>query len=72
MTARWLSKAAHIEQEESRPRTIVCTGERMENLILKLYQGIRTTTFDPQHAQNRLSNDFRCYANFMCDAWSWR
>ena len=43
-----------------------------EGLILKLYPGIKTTTFVPQHAQDRLSKDFRCYANFECSTWSWR
>jgi len=72
MTVRWLSKTTSTKQGKSDQRTIICTGERMESLVLKLYQGIKTTTFDPQHAQNRLSNDFRCYASFVCDSWSWR
>ena len=64
MTVRWLSS--------STVRTIVCTGERMEELILKLYPGIQTTTFEPKHAQDRLSNDFRCYADYQDEAWMWR
>ncbi|MCJ1452762.1 hypothetical protein MMC28_003105 [Mycoblastus sanguinarius] len=72
MTVRWLSKPATSDAEAPTPRIIICTGERMEDLILKLYPGTKTTTFHPQHAQNRLSNDFRCYANFENDNWSWR
>ena len=72
MTVRWLSKPALLGAELPRPKIVVCTGERMEELVLKLYPGIATTTFDPQHAQSRLSNDFRVYANFEDEAWSWR
>ncbi|KAL2055322.1 hypothetical protein ABVK25_004130 [Lepraria finkii] len=72
LTARWLSKAKSTDPDPPNPRVIVCTGERMETLVHKLYPGICTTTFDLQHAQNRLSNDFRCYANFECANWSWR
>ena len=72
LTARWLSKAKSTDSDRPNPRVIVCTGERMETLVHKLYPGIRTTTFDLQHAQNRLSNDFRCYANFESANWSWR
>ena len=50
-------------------RIIVCSGRIMESLILKLYPGVRTTTYDPQHAQGRLSNEFGCYANYECDTW---
>jgi hypothetical protein len=44
----------------------------MEDLITKLYAkaGIRTTDFDIKHSKG-LSNEFRCYANFECDAWKW-
>lgn len=54
-------------------RLIVCTGERMESLVTKLYgkAGLRTTTFEPKHSKG-LSNEFRCYANFESDAWTWR
>ncbi|KAL8909294.1 MAG: hypothetical protein Q9207_000304 [Kuettlingeria erythrocarpa] len=55
--------------EGYKSRAHVCTGERMEALILKLYPGIKTTTFEPRHAQDRLGNDFRCYANFESQIW---
>ena len=44
----------------------------MKELIEKLYAraGTRTTDFDPKHAKG-LSNEFRCYANFECEAWKW-
>ncbi|KAL2045503.1 hypothetical protein N7G274_001931 [Stereocaulon virgatum] len=72
LTTRWLSKLTSTDPTRPCPRLIVCTGERMEALVHKLHPGIRTTTFDPQHAQNRLGNDFRCYANFECANWLWR
>lgn len=55
-------------------KLIVCTGERMENLITtKLYKslGVKTTDYEPVHAKG-LSNEFYCYANFECDAWKWK
>ncbi|KAL8928535.1 MAG: hypothetical protein Q9208_001769 [Pyrenodesmia sp. 3 TL-2023] len=69
LTVRWLSKASAPEPQNAGPQWIACTGERMEGLIHKLYPGIKTTTFQPRHTQDRLSNDFRCYANFDCQIW---
>ncbi|ORY12766.1 putative N6-adenine methyltransferase-domain-containing protein [Clohesyomyces aquaticus] len=76
LTVRWLAKnwtpmdAASSKAEAF--HLIVCTGERMETLIEKLYAkaGTRTTTFEVKHAKG-LSNEFRCYANFECGAWKW-
>ncbi|KAK5200605.1 Protein-lysine N-methyltransferase efm5 [Cryomyces antarcticus] len=83
LTVRWLSKswtnpanARELQSAQNLNPTglhlIVCTGERMELLITKLYgkAGIRTTTFNPEHSKG-LSNEFRCYANFECSTWSW-
>ena len=75
LTVRWLTRApvgGEDGQEGAMPRIIVCTGERMEGLVAKVYPGARTTGFVPRHAQDRLSNEFRCYANFEGDAWRWR
>ncbi|KAJ9134734.1 Protein-lysine N-methyltransferase EFM5 [Pleurostoma richardsiae] len=68
LTVRWLYKS----QGEDR-RLIVCTGERMETLIVKLYRslGVKTVDYEPVHARG-LSNEFYCYANFECDKWKWR
>ena len=44
----------------------------MQALVVKLYVGTQTTTFEPQHAKGRLSNEFRCYANFECKSWKWK
>ncbi|KAF2261001.1 hypothetical protein CC78DRAFT_381018 [Lojkania enalia] len=68
LTVRWLSKPWIDESF----RLIVCTGERMESLITKLYSkaGVRTTNYEIKHAKG-LSNEFRCYANFECRAWNW-
>ncbi|RQM08328.1 hypothetical protein DH86_00003825 [Scytalidium sp. 3C] len=85
MTVRWLSKlwggvrangkdaGAGAADTVRSPRLILCTGERMESLVTKLYrpQGLQTTTFLPVHSKG-LSNEFYCYANFECNAWKWR
>ncbi|KAI8959515.1 hypothetical protein F5Y11DRAFT_359159 [Daldinia sp. FL1419] len=54
-------------------QTKICTGERMEPLVTKLYRslGAKTTTYEPVHAHG-LSNEFYCYANFECDAWKYK
>lgn len=72
MTVRWLLKANSPAHDNSTAQVIVCTGATMQDLMHKLYADIHTTTFEPKHAQDRLSNDFRCYANFEGSAWSWR
>jgi hypothetical protein len=66
LTVRWLSKSS-----DDGLRLIVCTGERMETLIHKVYgkAGIRTTDFEIVHAKG-LSNEFRCYANFNSEMWN--
>jgi len=75
MTVRWLSKswAAVPDTRSTDSRLIICTGERMNSLINKLYrpQGISTTTFEPTHSKG-LSNEFSCYANFECEFWKWK
>ncbi|CEP61782.1 protein-lysine N-methyltransferase LALA0_S04e00540g [Lachancea lanzarotensis] len=44
------------------------TGERMAGVVTRLYPGIKTTSFRPEHA-NGLSNEFRCYADFEWKGW---
>ncbi|KAK4068472.1 uncharacterized protein Triagg1_7411 [Trichoderma aggressivum f. europaeum] len=70
LTVRWLLKPSSGGPS---PNLIVCTGERMESLILKLYKalGVQTTAFEPKHTRG-LSNEFYCYANFECPNWKWR
>lgn len=77
LSVRYLSKnwlgPPESSQDDTALRLIVCTGERMETLVNRLYGkvGLHTTTFDPKHSKG-LSNEFRCYANFKCDVWEWR
>ncbi|KAL1643727.1 Protein-lysine N-methyltransferase efm5 [Diplodia intermedia] len=69
LTVRWLAKSV----DPSAQRLIICTGERMESMIVKLYgkTSVRTTDFEIQHAKC-LSNEFRCYANYEArDVWRW-
>lgn len=53
-------------------RVIVCTGERVKEVVNKVYKafGVKTTTYEPIHARG-LSNEFYCYANFECEHWTW-
>jgi hypothetical protein len=72
LTVRWLAKSweAAGTDEGKGLKLITCTGERMEELIHKLYSklGVKTTDFVVEHAKG-LSNEFRCYANFECEEW---
>ncbi|SCU87388.1 LAMI_0D05886g1_1 [Lachancea mirantina] len=52
-------------------RMMSCTGERMESIIAEIYPSTKMTTFMPEHA-NGLSNEFRCYADFEWDEWTFR
>ena len=61
LTARWLTK-------KDDPRIIVCTGERMGDLIKKVYPTTRETSFHPEHGKG-LSNEFRCYASYESKNW---
>lgn len=49
-------------------RLISCTGERMRDIMKKVYPDSHITTFLPEHG-NGLSNEFRCYANFEWKGW---
>lgn len=61
ITTRFLLKSQNF-------KTIVCTGERVSDIVQKVYPGTRVTTFYPMHA-NGLSNEFRCYSNYECESW---
>jgi len=50
-------------------RIMVCTGERMRDLIEgKLYKaaGVKCTSLEVRHSQG-LSNEFQCYSSFEND-----
>ena len=84
LTVRWLSRkkpGSKPERESAAGsgkdhaddfRLIVCTGERMKELVTRLYRayGLRTTDYEPVHARC-LNNEFHCYANYESDWWSW-
>ena len=80
MTVRWLCKGynepttelSDLHQRASRTRIIVCTGERMEEIVRRLHPDIFTTDFEPRHAQGRLGNDFMCFADYESSLWSLR
>lgn len=86
LTVRWLAKGksrpepAPLDADDDMAatpgwdasRVIVCTGERLEPLVNKLYRplGLQTTDYVPVH--RGLSNDFNCHANFECAEWKWK
>ncbi|KAK6363072.1 hypothetical protein TWF730_000518 [Orbilia blumenaviensis] len=83
ITVRWLAKSwtGIVGGNTGRPdgvgsrqehRIIVCTGERMKDVVTKMYgkAGVRCTGFEVRHAQG-LSNEFRCYANFESGRLKW-
>ncbi|KAF3316068.1 hypothetical protein TWF173_002846 [Orbilia oligospora] len=61
-----------IGSQQQQQRIIVCTGERMKDVVNKMYSkaGVRCTEFEVRHAQG-LSNEFRCYANFESERLKW-
>jgi hypothetical protein len=66
LTIRWLANTWNASSEGiSGIKVMVCTGERMADLIDKLYGkiGVKMTDFEIKHAKG-LGNEFRCYANF--------
>ncbi|RNJ53810.1 hypothetical protein D7B24_001333 [Verticillium nonalfalfae] len=69
MTVRWLASP----RVPTTGRVIVSTGERMRDLIAKVYRsfGVKLTTFEPKHARG-LSNEFCCYASYECQLWTWQ
>ncbi|CAJ2508823.1 Uu.00g138490.m01.CDS01 [Anthostomella pinea] len=78
MTLRWMARNPRVASSPAAGmgpggalRVLICTGERMEPLVTKLYRplGVRTTTYEPVH--KGLKNEFYCYANFECEAWEW-
>lgn len=64
-TALWLS---NLEDDDF--RMILCTGQALQRSVVNLFgqHGTETTTFMPQHTKG-LQNEYRCFANFECDAW---
>ncbi|GMM42157.1 protein-lysine N-methyltransferase [Hanseniaspora uvarum] len=62
------SKLQLTEHNVEKHRLISCTGERMKDIMKKVYNGIKITDFLPEHA-NGLSNEFKCYADFECSQW---
>jgi hypothetical protein len=68
-TVHWLSRLSQ-DSESSATRLIVSSGERMREVVMKLYEsdGIHTTDLELVHTRG-LSNEYMCYANFKSDLW---
>ncbi|KAI9884860.1 MAG: DASH complex subunit dam1 [Watsoniomyces obsoletus] len=75
-TVAWLTRSTtasdRLNADPRLPRFVTCTGQTMAPLLQRLYRrvGLRSTSFRPRHVKG-LSNEFRCYANFECPAWTW-
>lgn len=51
-------------------KLISSTGERMKDVIKRIYPDTSITDFFPEHTG--LKNEFRCYATFECPSWKFR
>lgn len=51
-----------------RHRIVVATGERMKDIVKKLYPGLQATDYCPEHG-NGLQNEFLCYSTAPCERW---
>lgn len=71
ITAKALLVPSSEETPDQKTRLISCTGERMHEVIAKVYPDTKITTFLPEHG-NGLSNEFRCYSNFEWKGWSFQ
>ena len=50
-------------QKREENKIIVCTGRKMEDLVPKLFPGVRKVEFEPKH-KGSLANAFGCYMNW--------
>lgn len=71
ITAKSLLVSPSNKKVDQETRLISCTGERMYEIMARVYPTTRITTFLPEH-ENGLSNEFRCYANFEWKGWSFQ
>ncbi|KAH3660470.1 hypothetical protein OGAPHI_007056 [Ogataea philodendri] len=62
-------KSQKTKAAKSRYRLMSCTGERMADVVRSCYPDLKMTSFFPEH-KNGLSNEFRCYASFEGNSWS--
>lgn len=67
LTVRWLTKPWSLPPsvpDKGSLRIMMCTGERMCELLVKLYRqaGLKPTDLDVRHRKG-LSNVFWCYSN---------
>jgi hypothetical protein len=44
-------------------RTMVCTGGKMEELVPRLFPGVRRVEFEPRH-KGGLANAFACFMDW--------
>lgn len=64
-------KHAKTKTGDLKYKMISSTGERMRDVIKRIYPDTHITTFYPEH-KNGLSNEFRCYATFEGEAWNFQ
>ena len=50
-------------KKEGTSRTMVCTGNKMEGMVPKLFPGVKKVAFEPRH-KGGLANAFGCYMDW--------
>ncbi|KAF8456720.1 putative N6-adenine methyltransferase-domain-containing protein [Terfezia claveryi] len=79
VTVRWLLKKTpegvsptELEKGVGR-RVIVCTGERVAQLVERYYakEGVRETEWNVVHERG-LSNPFSCFSSYQGKRWQWK
>ncbi|RLV90697.1 Protein-lysine N-methyltransferase EFM5 [Spathaspora sp. JA1] len=66
-----IDKDGKTKSGDCRYKLISSTGERMRSIVKENYPDTHLTTFLPEH-KNGLSNEFRCYASFECNYWTFQ
>ncbi|KAK9234450.1 putative N6-adenine methyltransferase-domain-containing protein [Lipomyces kononenkoae] len=63
-----LSSSSTPEADQARTKVVVCTGQKVADVILRTYRsyGVRCTEFRPEH-RNGLQNEFMCFASSEVD-----
>jgi len=70
LSVKWMTRSWDTTSESrgSKTRIMLCTGERVQALVERLYRqaGLKVTRFEVRHRKG-LSNEFRCYSTFQSE-----
>jgi 16S rRNA G966 N2-methylase RsmD len=61
LTRTAMSVRSLLKKEEG--RTMVCTGQKMEDMVPRLFPGVRKVEFEPKH-KGGLANAFACFMDW--------